>query len=221
MVSLFLYTKSQKMEQNLPVMARRIWETVRVLFFMLRKGISKRKLLVDLNMMLKRGNKIATKALGNLMFNHHHHHNNNHPDHLPDISFSAPPHEYEFSCSNTPMYSLPFHVNKRRHHNNFFSCAFHTPPTLDDDVTTMNAVKLALDMLNNNNSEVMVEASPMLPGFGQSPMVRQLRITDSPFPLRDIDDDDNGIVDKKAEEFIARFYKELRHQQQKLSERDR
>ncbi|OAY53067.1 uncharacterized protein LOC110612689 [Manihot esculenta] len=198
------------MEQNLPVIAKRIWETVRVIFFMLRKGISKRKLLVDLNMMLKRGNKIATKAIGNLMFHHHDHHRN--------ISFPAPPQEYEFSCSNTPMYSLPFHVNKRRHHNhhhnNFFSCAFHAPPTLDDDVTTMNAVKLALEMLNNNNNEVMVEASPMLPGFGRSPMVRQLRITDSPFPLRDVDDD-NGIVDKKAEEFIERFYKELRQQQKK------
>ncbi|KAJ9179243.1 hypothetical protein P3X46_011053 [Hevea brasiliensis] len=191
------------MEQNLPVIAKRIWETVRVIFFM-RKGISKRKLLVDLNMMLKRGNKIATKAIGNLVFHHDHHR---------DISFPAPPHEYEFSCSNTPMYSLHFHVNKRRHHNNFFSCAFHAPPTLDDDVPTMNAVKLALEMLNNNNNEVMVEASPMLPGFGRSPMVRQLRITDSPFPLRDVNDD-NGIVDKKAEEFIERFYKELRQQQQ-------
>ncbi|EEF46396.1 uncharacterized protein LOC8273791 [Ricinus communis] len=218
-LSLFVYMKSQKMEQsNLPVMAKRLWETVRVIFFMLRKGIStKRKLLVDLNMMLKRGNKIASKAIGNLMF---HHHDNHCHHHSHDLSFSAPPHEYEFSCSNTPMYTLPFHANKRRHHhnnhhqyNNFFSCAFNAPPTLDDDVTTMNAVKLALEMLNNNNNETAVEApSPMLPGFGRSPMVRQLRITDSPFPLRD-DDYDNGIVDKKAEEFIEKFYKELRQQQ--------
>ncbi|KDP40869.1 hypothetical protein JCGZ_24868 [Jatropha curcas] len=200
------------MEQNLPLIAKRVWETVRVIYFMLRKGISKRKLLLDLNLMLKRSNsKIATKAkaIGNLMF---HHHSNHHDNHRDVFSFTGPLHEYEFSCSNTPMYSLPFQVNKRRHHhhNNFFSCAFHAPPTLDDDVTAANAVKLALEMLNNNN-EGMVEASPMLPGFGRSPMVRQLRITDSPFPLRDVDDD-NGIVDKKAEEFIERFYKELRQQ---------
>ncbi|XP_050231189.1 uncharacterized protein LOC126680177 [Mercurialis annua] len=220
-LSLFLYTKSQKvMEQNsnLPIMAKKLWETVRVIFFMLRKEIStKRKFLVDLNMMLKRGNKIATKAIGNLMFHHHNHQNG--------VSFTPPPHEYEFSCSNTPMYTHPFHLNKRRHHNNhhphqshsnFFSCAFNAPPTLDDDVTTVNAVKLALEMLNNNNgsnNEISVEApSPMLPGFGPSPMVRKLRITDSPFPLRG-DDDDNGVVDKQAEEFIKRFYKELRQQQ--------
>ncbi|WCJ40852.1 hypothetical protein M5689_021751 [Euphorbia peplus] len=206
------------MEQNLPVVAKRIWETVRVIFFMLRKGISKRKLLLDLNLMLKRGNKIATKAksIRNLMFQYYHH---NHDD----APAPGGPNEYEFSCSNTPMYTLPFHGKKSRHHNynpnhntnNFFSCAFHAPPTLDDDVTTVNAVKLALDMLQNNNgNDMMVEASPAtpmrLPGFGRSPMVRQLRITDSPFPLRD--DGDNGVVDKKAEEFIQKFYKELRKQ---------
>lgn len=56
-----------------------------------------------------------------------------------------------------------------------------------------------------------VESSPMLPGFGQTPLVRQLRITDSPFPLKSEEDDDN-YVDKAAEEFIKRFYKELRRQ---------
>ena len=201
------------MDQNLPAIAKRAWSIVRVIFFMLRKGLSKRKLLVDLNMMLKRGNKIATKAIGNLMF-HHHHHN----DHR-NVSFKSPPCEYEFSCSNTPTYSLPFHINNKRrhhhhhhHHNNFFACAFNAPPTHDDhDMVTMNAVKLALELLNNNELPVPVEASPMLPGFGRSPMVRQLRITDSPFPLRDVDDD-NGLVNKKADEFIEKFYKELRKQ---------
>jgi hypothetical protein len=197
------------MEPNVPpVIAKRIWSIVRVAFFMLRKGISKRKLMLDLNMMMKRG-KVAGKAISNLMFHHHHHHD---PDH--HVSFSAP-REYEFSCSNTPNYS--FHINKRRHHNhnhkthhhsNFFACA-HAPSILDDDVATVKAFnEVVLEMMNN---EGMVEASPALPGFGRSPMVRQLRITDSPFPLRDIDED-SVHVDKAAEEFIERFYKELRQQ---------
>ena len=110
---------------------------------MLRKGLSNRKLLVDLNMMLKRGNKIASKAIGNLMF-HHHHHN----DHRK-VSFTSAPCEYEFSCSNTPTYSLPFHISKRRHHhhhyNNFFPCAFNTPPTHDDhDMVTISVVNIVL-----------------------------------------------------------------------------
>uniref|UniRef100_A0A2P2P6K1 Uncharacterized protein n=1 Tax=Rhizophora mucronata TaxID=61149 RepID=A0A2P2P6K1_RHIMU len=132
------------------------------------------------------------------------------------MSFPVPPQEYEFSCSNTPTYSLPVHLTKRRnnHHGNFFTCAFHAPPTQDDEVATMNAVKLSLEMLNSN--EMPVEASPVLPGFGRSPLVRQLRITDSPYPLRDADDD-NGYADKKAEEFIQKFYKQLRQQEENVS----
>jgi hypothetical protein len=67
-------------------------------------------------------------------------------------------------------------------------------------------------MLNN---EALVEASPALPGFGRSPMVRQLRITDSPFPLSDTDEDCH--VDKAAADFIEKFYRELR-QQKKMAE---
>ena len=75
---------------------------------------------------------------------------------------------------------------------------------------TINAVKAALEKLNIN--ETMVEASPALPGFGRSPMVRQLRVTDSPFPLMEAEEDRNHQVDKAAEEFIKRFYKELKKQ---------
>ncbi|KAJ9692277.1 hypothetical protein PVL29_011370 [Vitis rotundifolia] len=193
-----------KMEPNLPVIAKRLWGIVRVVFFMLRKGISKRKLLLDLNMMMRRG-KIAGKAIGNLMF---HHHSSSAARRSADghISFAAP-REYEFSCSNSPAYPyhFPFNFNKRKHnHHNIFSCVFQTPPTSDDDFTTVNAVKAVLEMLN---SEV---ASPALPGFGRSPMVRQLRITDSPFPLKEIDEDSE--VDKAAEEFIQRFYNDLKKQ---------
>lgn len=62
-------------------------------------------------------------------------------------------------------------------------------------------------MLNSENSRV-VEASPLvtLPGFGTSPVGRQLRVTDSPFPLKDEGD---SQVDKAAEEFIKKFYKDL------------
>ncbi|CAN6570762.1 unnamed protein product [Malus baccata var. baccata] len=206
------------MEQNnLPVIARRIWSIVRVAFFMLKKGISKRKLLLDLNMMMKRG-KLASKALSNLMF-HHHHHNHYHP-HYSSTTSSAAPQEYEFSCSNTPNY--PFHLmGKRRHHNNrnnFFTSA-HAQLTQDDEMATAGAVKAVLEMLNNDllavETVASVAASPVLPGFGKSPMVRQLRITDSPFPLREADEDSH--VDKAAEEFIEKFYKNL-WQQRRMHE---
>ncbi|CAN0858749.1 hypothetical protein LINGRAHAP2_LOCUS7439 [Linum grandiflorum] len=63
-----------------------------------------------------------------------------------------------------------------------------------------------------NNTSNLYAPSPMLPGFGKSPMGRQLRITDSPFPLREEDHGDNGVVDQKAGEFIANFYRELQKQ---------
>ncbi|KAK7325153.1 hypothetical protein VNO77_29273 [Canavalia gladiata] len=187
------------MEGNVPVLAKRVWSMVRVVFFMFRKGISKAKFMMDLNIMLKRRGKIAGKAIANLMFHHHHHHH--HRSHDSHLQFSAP-REYEFSCSNTPNF---FGKRNRNNHSHFFTCA-HAPSTRDDDVVTVNAMKAVLEMLNN---EV---ASPALPGFGRSPMVRQLRVTDSPFPLREMEDGNDNHVDKAAEEFIKRFYKELSKQ---------
>ncbi|KAI9109468.1 hypothetical protein K1719_019522 [Acacia pycnantha] len=185
------------MESDIPIM-KRVWSLVRVAFFMLRKGISKGKLMMDLNMMLKRRRKVAGKVISNLMFHHHH-----------DPQFSGQ-REYEFSCSNTPNnFFFPVgsgkrHRQSRQSHSHFFACA-HAPPTQDDEAV----VKAVLEMLNNE--VIMAEASPALPGFGRSPMVRQLRVTDSPFPLRNPDDDDHQ-VDKAAEEFIKKFYKDLKKQ---------
>ncbi|XP_076932133.1 uncharacterized protein LOC143597535 [Bidens hawaiensis] len=125
---------------------------------MLRKGIPKRRLLLELNMMIKRG-KIVRKALQSLMF-HHHHHNHN-----------PPQGEYEFSCSNTP--------SNNNHPFSMFS--FNKKQHVEDhvDVMAINAaVMKAMEMMIHSET-----ASPVLPGFGKSPMVRQLRVTDSPFPV--------------------------------------
>ncbi|XVF24915.1 hypothetical protein REPUB_Repub13aG0168700 [Reevesia pubescens] len=209
------------MEENLPVITKRVWSIVRAVLFMMRKGISsKRKFMVDLNMMLKRGKIAGAKAIGNLKFHHH-------KDQRQVMgAVGAAAREYEFSCSNTPNYIFPFNLGTKKKHSinnyyhNFFACT-HAPPTQDDDnMATMNAVKfvLELEMLNNNDSNNnMVAASPMLPGFGQTPLARQLRITDSPFPLRDVDDD-NGYVDKAAEDFIKKFYKDLEQQNKRMDE---
>ncbi|KAL2462617.1 hypothetical protein Fot_53854 [Forsythia ovata] len=193
------------MEQNLPVTTRKVWNIVRTMFFLLRKGITKGKLVAELNMMFKRW-KIAGKAIQNLMFHH--------------WSVAAgrrspldSPNEYEFSCSNSPTYPnfhIPFHLNKNKrkhnHHAHLFSSTRQpqTPPSMEDDIVTLNAVVRTLEILNS------ATASPALPGFGKSPMVRQLRITDSPFPLQDVDEDNR--VDEAAEKFIMKFCNDLRRQ---------
>ncbi|XP_071728516.1 uncharacterized protein [Rutidosis leptorrhynchoides] len=178
------------------VCPKKVWSLVRVVYFMLRKNISKRKLLLDLNMMVKRG-KIASKALQNLMFHHHHHHHNGSHE-----SFVVPPpSEYEFSCTNSPCtnnhhhtFSLfPFH--KKQHDN-------HSKENVDMMAVNV-AVWKAMEMIHSET------APPLLQRFGKSPMVRQLRVTDSPFPLTNVDDDSH-VVDEAAERFINRFYNDLR-----------
>ncbi|XP_038902794.1 uncharacterized protein LOC120089410 [Benincasa hispida] len=203
------------MEHNVEVISKRIWNMVRIAYYMLRKGISKSKLMVDLTNLISKRRKLTGKALKNLIFHHGH-------DGISGGAFSLAPFRrnqhldltaaaghYEFSCTNTPAFpSFHYAFNKRRH---FFACA-HPPNTLDDDVAAVNAFKAVWEALNNNNDVAVGVASPSLPGFGRSPMlVRQLRVTDSPFPLAGGDDEDCH-VDKAAEEFINRFYKELRLQ---------
>ncbi|KAJ8560086.1 hypothetical protein K7X08_004144 [Anisodus acutangulus] len=180
------------MVQHLPVIAKKFWKIVRVAYFMLRKGLSKRKLMFDLNLLMKRGKIAGKAAFQNLMFHH-----NTYGHQCPSSSKEY----YEFSCSNSPAFHLPLNLNKRNKHTH------HEHATQDDDILMMNAAVLkALEMLQSET------ASPALPGFGRTPKVRQLRVTDSPFPLREVDVDLISHVNEKADEFISRFYRDLRRE---------
>ncbi|KAL3631934.1 hypothetical protein CASFOL_024918 [Castilleja foliolosa] len=190
------------MEQNLPIVTKKFWNIVRVIYFMLRKGIiSKAKLLADLNTIMKRGKIVGKAAIHNLVMFHHHHIAAASGRRFHDRRPSFPADEYEFSCSNSPaFFHLPsFHLSKRSK-----KYPAHAPPSVDGDL-----VLAALEMMIGS-----VAASPALPGFGRTPMVRQLRITDSPFPLREVEEG-NFHVDEAAEEFIVRFYKDLKRQNEK------
>ncbi|XP_008791574.1 uncharacterized protein LOC103708427 [Phoenix dactylifera] len=201
------------------IVAKRLWHIVRAVYYMLRKGISKRKLLLwDLHHVLHRG-KIAGKALGNLMtFHHHHHHHHDGTAFAfsrfscrsmdPNLSFYNP-REVEFSCSDTPAY--PSFFTAKRKHRHRHDCYNH-------DVA---AIAKAFEILNSEVSDtesLMASPSPapIWSSFGRSPaVVRQLRITDSPFPIREEEEEEeeaDGQVDRAAEEFIKRFYEQLRLQ---------
>ncbi|KAL6568190.1 hypothetical protein OROHE_003874 [Orobanche hederae] len=174
----------KKMEQNLPIIAKKFWSIFRVAYFVLRKNIPKPKLLADLNMIMKRGKVAGKAAIHNLMFHHHHT--------SVDGDRQVPPDEYEFSCDNTPAhptFRLPFHLNKRKRSP--------SPPPEESTNEDMFA-------------EEGVAASPVLPGLGGTQMVRQVRITDSPFPSREIEED--GQVDEAVEKFIMKFYMDLKRQ---------
>ncbi|KAJ6793981.1 Uncharacterized protein M6B38_233345 [Iris pallida] len=217
-----------------PTIAKKLWHIFQVVYYMLRKGMPKRKLMMDLHLLLKRG-KIAGKALGSLMTfhsHHHHHHSSSSTGNAaaassagsgsgfscrsmdPNLSFYDP-REVEFSCSNTPSYPSLAKHGKKRHH-----CGHR-----DYDYEAATAIAKAFEILNAEAASAAasdlepsssVAPSPMrtpMWRFGKSPAaVRQLRITDSPFPIKE-DEVADGEVDKEAEEFIRRFYEQLRRQQ--------
>ncbi|XP_058774173.1 uncharacterized protein LOC131648432 [Vicia villosa] len=176
------------MENNLPVISKRVWSLVRVAFFMLRKEISKGKIMMNLNMILRRRSKLAGKAIANLISHHPNHggSTSNRHSHNSHQQFTSS-REYEYSCSNTPNHF--FSIGKRHHiHNHKHNAQARL--THDEEVTTMNAMKAVVEMLYND--QAIVEVSPG-------------------FPLRDDDEKDNQ-VDEAAEAFIKRFYSQLKKQ---------
>lgn len=93
------------------VIAKKLWHIIKTVLYIMRKGISKSKLMFDLHMILKRG-KIASKAIGNLRL---HHNYSTFTCQSDDVltSFISPG-EYEFSCSNSPVkLKNPLHRHSR------------------------------------------------------------------------------------------------------------
>ncbi|KAK9069743.1 hypothetical protein SSX86_010137 [Deinandra increscens subsp. villosa] len=139
------------MEQKIPIITKKAWNLIRLVFFTLKKGISKRKFLIDLNMMMKHG-KIATT--------------HRHPHHLSG--------DYEFSCRNTPPYPLSLFSTRNKRHR----LSNRNPPlAVDDDgdeITIDPAVIKVLNMMTN----AQVSQSPQL--LMKSPVVEKLKMTKSP-----------------------------------------
>ncbi|KAK9947800.1 hypothetical protein M0R45_003405 [Rubus argutus] len=169
-------------EPSPSVVAKKLWNLVRIVFFMLRKGLSKSKLLVDLHLMLKRG-KLASKAIANNLIMLH-----------TTLPWPTPP--------SAAAPTTPFRSSRR----STSSAAATAPPSTTPSISTTSATGTT-----TATTDIFRKASPLvtLPGFGKSPMVRQLRITDSPFPIKEGGD---SQVDKEAEEFIKKFYKNLKLQ---------
>ncbi|RDX63924.1 hypothetical protein CR513_57584, partial [Mucuna pruriens] len=173
-----------------PVVAKRLWNVVRVSFFMMRKGlISKRKMIMDMNLMMKKG-KVVRKSLGNLMSSNHdqHHHKNQ-----KSVGFGV---HYEFSCSNSPN-PVFFQMPKRKHHFNF-PC-INAPEVLEEEPRFSLEVE-SFDV----PKAVVTEKSPLLSPFS-------VRVSNYS-ALDENEEVGNGLVDDQAEDFIRRFYEQLRTQ---------
>lgn len=180
--------------------AKRFWNVLRIAFFMIRKGlISKRKMLMDMHLMMERG-KVYGRSLRNMVF--HHSRGNNHG--------GSGLQEFEFSCSNSPAI---FHMTKRKHHY-FPTHILHfpciNPHQVEDKEEPSTPVLPKLDYsneyfskdcLDQNDLPVLQKLSPLL-----SPLCRRISNASGE------DQDYDPQVDRRAEEFIAKFYEQLRLQ---------
>ncbi|OMO98539.1 hypothetical protein CCACVL1_04200 [Corchorus capsularis] len=198
-----------------PAIAKRLWKVLRITFLMIRKGlIAKRKLMMDMNLMMKRG-KLLRKSLSNLI-SHHHHHSSSRRG-----SFGIQ--EYEFSCSNSPN-PVFFHVHKQRKHNNYFPC-INAPDVIEEQLDDIDpkAVVLLPKTPDHYTFNFPITAADHINAsdqFGSGDKLSPLLL--SPFSVRvsnySSEDDETDIapnrsqVDDEAEEFIKRFYEQLRAQ---------
>ncbi|XP_071715290.1 uncharacterized protein [Rutidosis leptorrhynchoides] len=188
---------------------KKLWSVLRLILYMLKKGVSKNIPWFEIHMMFKK----STKAIGNLLIDHHQtltcRPNNIH-------STFIPPRDYEFSFNNTPFFIIPKRKHRNKHNNKYDSHHHHHH---HHHQLTVDNVKRVFDMLNGyeqttpySNTVIEPEKSPLsLLGFGDGKSVRQLRVTDSPFPVNN-NEEDSFQVDKMAEEFIENFYNELKQQ---------
>ncbi|KAL6325251.1 hypothetical protein AAG906_023096 [Vitis piasezkii] len=181
------------------VLGKRLWNFLRITFFMMRKGlISKRKLIMDMNLMMKRG-KLLRKTWGNLMSIHHHSRS------MARGSLGIQ--EYEFSCSNSPN-PVFFHLPKRKHH--YFPCI--NPPEDIEEPQDDKAVVL-LPKTPEYTVNFPFDTSDLAPADKPSPLPSPFSVRVSNYSSEEeMDVGGNRQVDDEAEEFIRRFYEQLRAQ---------
>lgn len=179
------------------VVTKRLWNIVKMAFLLLRKGsVLKRKMMVDIHLMMKRGKVL----LGNLLLNHS----------LHSLGRSSMTgfglHDYEFSCSNSPA---PFSFQMRSKHHSYFPCI--QPRALDDqelDMTKSNAVVVSQsEYFTKSNMDL--SNLPAVDGSRSRPLSPFCRSKEELYA-----DQADQQVDRQAEEFISKFYEQIRLQRQ-------
>ncbi|XP_027359104.1 uncharacterized protein LOC113867815 [Abrus precatorius] len=190
------------MEAHSPVIAKKLWNVLRITFFMIRKGlVSKRKLIMDMNLMMKKG-KLLRKSVSNFMSAHHHHNSKS----LARGGYGIQ--EYEFSCSNSPN-PVFYHMPKRKHHFNF-PC-MNSPEVIEEEEEPRPVV--LVPMTPEYTFNLRFDASDFASGERKSPLLSPFSVRISNYSSEDeIEESGNGQVDDQAEDFIRRFYEQLRMQ---------
>ncbi|KAF3335065.1 Cotton fiber expressed protein [Carex littledalei] len=192
---------------------KRLWQVLRAVYYLLYKGISKQWLSLELHLLSKRG-RLTAKSLKRLTDHHPSTRNAKHYMSVLSCRSMDPatavyvPREVEFSCSNTPLYNVSKPKLFRRSNKQSLTSSYR-----NDEVSSVMRIFDVLDV-GNQDEEVESVASPSPWINWETPVgARQLRVTDSPFLMEEEGGKEAGVVDRKAEEFIARFREQLRSQQ--------
>ncbi|KAK5825072.1 uncharacterized protein LOC108484841 [Gossypium arboreum] len=177
------------MEPSPPFITKKLSNLARLSVFMIRKGFSKGKLVLDdLQFLMKRG-KIVGKALNEASLSCR-----SRDVHLSFVS----PMEYEFSCRTSPSHQpyVPFNGRKRKAAARYRYYAGR--PRGGDGVV--------LGAMGCRDSGDYVSPKPL--------KGRRVHISrELPLVLKDHEDDEDEYrVDEAAEEFIQSFYTQLRLQ---------
>ncbi|KAL5223223.1 hypothetical protein ABZP36_027936 [Zizania latifolia] len=213
--------------QSAPVAAKRMWAYLRAVFFMVRKGVvSKRRLLLSMQlvMRLKRRNRAVARSVANLLSHHHGGGGGGNVLRRRD---------YEFSCSNrsdVPAGAFSYgggagSASSRR--LAYFPCLGAEEveePQLDAATAALQRIEYYAAVSPAPSSPGFLLQEELAPGDECTPAPSPLLGTTGGFSVRvsnysseDDGDYDRGggtAVDDEAEEFIRRFYEQLRRQNQ-------
>ena len=205
-LSSYITMKTQRLKDNLPYLpnvaeitcmdtsqippvSQKLSKKVRVIFFLVQNGVSRSKVIDDVQLMMKRGKNLR-KAFNNVMLRHHEALTCRSRDsHMSFVSPMAM--DYQFSCSGRPprpprTFS---HLSKRR--------------VSDSTTTCARQQRHHVGLCRGNDTLELV----------QHPKGRRVKIMGSASSmLRDAEEQEEFQVDEAAEEFIERFYRELRLQ---------
>ncbi|KAI3442393.1 uncharacterized protein J3R85_001135 [Psidium guajava] len=178
------------------IIAARLWKIVRIALAMIRKGLlSKRNFINDM-IDRARDRKLTRTLLRSLSFNHYEHSRS-----MRRVGFNG--YEYEFSCSNSPN---PVIVHSAKNKSQRFPC-MRLPKVIEDFVEDEPAYPETLIFVAKTPEytfNIQIERC--------SPLKSPYSVRVSNFSSDDEGDGKYGPVDHKAEEFISRFYDQLRKQ---------
>lgn len=182
-----------------PIIAKKLSNMVRLILFTLQKGVSKKKL-----MMMKEHGKIIGKSFNDFMVRHHT--ALSCKSHDVHVSFVYPL-EYEFSCKSSippyrSSYTPPCHDsghNKGRYVRQRSRRSVYVPMMCENVLATVNTGR----KVSFRGGDVV---EPL-------PRVRRVRITEweplFPLNIEEEEEEEDYHVDKAAQEFIDKFYREL------------